>query len=72
MSLETIVGSKKYRQDPLNPSMVQVQHKHGARWVDYAPRDTPKDAKELIWKIANGAAPARRGDSGTVEQEPKS
>lgn len=54
MTLETIVGTSKLRQDPNNPCMVQIQRGHGTRWVDYAPRDTPKEAKELIWKIAQG------------------
>lgn len=53
MTIEAVSGHKKFRQDPENSCMVQVQDKHGGRWTDYAPRDTPKEAKELAWKLAS-------------------
>ena len=52
MSIESIAGAKKYRQSPTNASMVQIQRGHGTRWVDYAPRDTPKEARALVLALA--------------------
>lgn len=62
MTLETIVGTSKLRQDPTNPCMVQIQRGHGTRWVDYAPRDSAKEAKELILSLARQAATAATDD----------
>lgn len=51
MTIETIAGARKYRIDPDNACIVQVQHKAGARWVTYATRDTPKAARELVLQL---------------------
>jgi len=52
MSIESISGKRKYRQSPRNPRMVQVQHGHGRTWVDFAPRDTPAEARALVLALA--------------------
>ena len=53
MTIESAGGKKKYRQDPENKCMVQVQHKFGGNWYDYAPRDSEKEAKELVWQLSS-------------------
>ena len=50
--IESIAGAKKYRQSPSNPRMVQVQPSYGRTWVDYAPRDTPQEARALVLALA--------------------
>jgi hypothetical protein len=52
MTIETIAGARKYRIDPDNPCIVQVQHKVGARWVTYATRDTANEARELVLALS--------------------
>lgn len=54
MTIETIAGARKYRIDPNNSCIVQVQYKAGARWVTYATRDSAKEAKELVLILARG------------------
>ena len=53
MSIEASAGGRrKYRQAPTNPQMVQVQTAPGRQWVDYAPRDTAKEAAALVLSLA--------------------
>lgn len=54
MTIESISGVKKYRQNPWNPRIVDVQVKHGARWTTYAVRDSAKEARELLLQLARG------------------
>jgi hypothetical protein len=46
MTIQAVAGKRSYRVDPTNDKMVQVWY--GTCWLDYAPRDTPKEAKDLV------------------------
>ena len=54
MSIETVAGLRRYRENPDNPRIVDVQVKHGARWTTYAILDTSKEARELLLQLARG------------------
>jgi hypothetical protein len=54
VTIEAVSGIRKYRQNPWNPRIVDVQVKHGAKWTTYAIRDTAKEARELLLQLARG------------------
>lgn len=60
MAIESAGGTCKYRQNPENLRMVQVQYKYRGNWYDFAPRDSEKEAKELVWQLSR---------TGNKEQE---
>lgn len=62
MAIESISGVRRYRVNPWNPRIVDVQYKHGGRWTTYATRDTDKEANMLVMQLA-------RDVKGTEEQE---
>lgn len=51
MAIESIAGKRKYRQNPYNPRIIDVQYGHGQRWTTYAVRDTEKEARELVLRL---------------------
>ena len=52
MTIESISGHRKYRVNPYNTRIIDVQHRHGARWQVYATKQTEQEAMELILLLA--------------------
>ena len=63
MSIESIAGATKYRVSPTDPHMVQMQERHGARWVDTIRTLSLREANAIVLKLA------RRGQDETQEIE---
>lgn len=55
MAIQTISGTTRYQVNPDNDREVQVQYRYRGRWQRYGDLcDTPKEARELVLKLAKG------------------
>jgi len=46
--IESINGRRKYRISPSDQTVVQMQPKHGARWLDYRQATSLEQATALV------------------------
>jgi hypothetical protein len=45
-------GKKKFRVNPKNPFVVQIQPKHGARWVLFKACQSAAEATQIVMDMA--------------------
>jgi hypothetical protein len=65
MTIQAVSGKRKFRVNPDDHLVVQIQEKHGSQWRDYRKTASWHEASKLVFELAmspEATVPKKRDD----------